>query len=176
MIVAGIDPSLTGTGVAILDTEDRLTIDCHTIGSKGARSDTWPMRLLRIRRTTDRITDLVPDGAHVAIEAPSYGQARQGGVHDRAGLWWALYGALTDAGHEVVPVPPASRARYATGKGNASKDAVLAAAVRRYPHAPIDDNNQADAVVLAAWLARAMGEPVEEHMPATHVATMKATP
>ena len=173
MIVVGLDPSLTGTGVAVIDTDDVLTITCDTIGSKGHRDDKWTDRWGRITNLADTIAGAVPDGAVVAVEAPSYGQARQGGVHDRAGLWWALYGRLTETGHDIHPVPPATRARYAAGKGNAGKDAVLAAAVRRYPQAPIVDNNQADAVVLAAYLARTLGNPVEDHMPVTHLAALK---
>ena len=46
---------------------------------------------------------------------------------------------------------PATLKRFATGKGNATKDATLAAAIRRFGFEG-DDNNAAD-----AWLLRAMG-------------------
>ena len=68
-----------------------------------------------------------------------------------------------------MPVPPSCRAKYATGKGNAGKDEVLLAASRRYPHAPIVGNDDADAVVLAAIGARLLGEPVEDSLPKTHL-------
>jgi Holliday junction resolvasome RuvABC endonuclease subunit len=51
----------------------------------------------------------------------------------------------------VAIAPPASVKLYAAGKGNASKDQVLTAAVRRLPGFD-GDNNEAD----AAWMA-AMG-------------------
>ena len=171
--MVGVDPSLTSTGVAILDTEDVLVIETFTVASKGRRDDSWPDRWRRIDDAAGRVVQLVPAGAAVAIEAPSYGQARQSGVHDRAGLWWAIYSRIIDAGAPVSPVPPATRARYAAGKGNAAKDAVLAAAVRRYPQAAIANNDEADAVVLAAWLARHLGHPIEDHMPATHLSASK---
>jgi Holliday junction resolvasome RuvABC endonuclease subunit len=56
--------------------------------------------------------------------------------------------------YESVPVavvPPSCLKKYATGNGNASKDAVLIAAVRRLPWLNIQGNDQAD----AAWLCAA---------------------
>ena len=80
-----------------------------------------------------------------------------------------LESSLAASGVEVLPVPPAVRAKYATGKGNAGKDEVLLAASRRYPHAPIVGNDDADAVVLAAIGARMLGEPIEDSLPKTHL-------
>ena len=52
---------------------------------------------------------------------------------------------------------PQSRAKYATGRGNAPKDQVLAATIKRYPHLDIIDNNAADAVLLASAGLRVLG-------------------
>ena len=69
----------------------------------------------------------------------------------------------------MLVVPASSRAKYATGRGNAGKDEVLLAVSRRYPHAPIVNNDQADAVALAAMGARLLGEPIEDSLPKTHL-------
>ena len=170
MIVFGIDPSLTSTGVAFVDTADRLTVGVGRVQSKGGRADSWPVRATRIGRLADRVAAETPAGARLAvIEAPSLAQRNAGAAHDRAGLWWGIYHRLTAAGVPVLPVPPSCRAKYATGKGNAGKDEVLLAASRRYPHAPIVGNDDADAVVLAAIGARMLGEPIEDSMPKTHL-------
>ena len=170
MIVAGIDPSLTSTGVAVVDTQDRLTIATHTVASKGRRDASWRERWERGVDLAADIGALVPhDSELVVVEAPTLSQGRQGGHLDRHGLWWALYGNLTRAGHDVLVVAASSRAKYATGRGNAGKDEVLLAVSRRYPHAPIVNNDQADAVALAAMGARLLGEPVEDRLPKAHL-------
>ena len=170
MIVAGIDPSLTSTGVAVVDTQDRLTIATHTVASKGRRDASWRERWERGVDLAADIGALVPrDSELVVVEAPTLSQGRQGGHLDRHGLWWALYGNLTRAGHDVLVVPASSRAKYATGRGNAGKDEVLLAVSRRYPQAPIVNNDQADAVALAAMGARLLGEPIEDSLPKAHL-------
>ena len=170
MIIAGIDPSLTSTGIAVVDTGDRVFLGTSRVGSKGHLADSWASRAARIARLADRVTGEVPDGARlVVIEAPSLAQRNAGSAHDRAGLWWGIYQRLAASGVEVLPVPPAVRTKYATGKGNAGKDEVLLAASRRYPHAPIVGNDDADAVVLAAIGARLLGEPIEDSLPKTHL-------
>lgn len=170
MIVVGIDPSLTSTGIAVVDTDDPLVIDVHRVQSKGTRADTWPQRLARIEDVTDRVTAVVAadhpgsDGM-VVIESPSLSSRNAGSAHDRSGLWWAMFARLRGLGVTVVPVPPANRAKYATGRGNAPKDAVMLAAAKRYPQAYLTGNDEADAVILAAIGARLGGQPIEDSIP-----------
>lgn len=146
--VVGLDLSMTATGLA---TPTAL----RTLKTTGRADAT----LLEMR---DRLVGLATTiglcvaeaavgyaGALVVIEAPSFGQQRQRGDHARAGLWWLVVDELLAAGHAVVDVTPAARAKYATGKGNAGKTAVASDAARRYDVAFADDN-QADAFVLRA--------------------------
>lgn len=172
MIVVGIDPSLTSTGIAVVDTDDPLVIDVHRVQSKGTRADTWPQRLARIEDVTVRVARIVQvaDRAHpVVIEAPSLASRNAGSAHDRSGLWWSMFARLAGMGCTVLPVPPSNRAKYATGRGNAPKDAVMLAAAKRYPQAPITGNDEADAVILAAIGARLAGHPIEDSLPKTHL-------
>lgn len=167
--VLAIDPSLTGTGLALLDTDDYLVIPTETVTSKptGATLDDRRHRILTIveiviYRAVKAKTDLA------VIEAPSLAQKSQAGTLDRHGLWWLLITRLAEAHIDTVAVPPTCRAKYATGKGNAGKDEVLLAVARRYPHVDVRDNNQADALVLAAIGARLAGHPIDE-LPKTHL-------
>ena len=63
--------------------------------------------------------------------------------------------------------------KYATGKGTASKMEVMAAAIKRYPQFDIANDNEADAVILTAFLARALGRPIEESLPQANLAALE---
>lgn len=161
--VVGLDLSLTATGVS--DGEK-----CWLIRSKGTKTATLDDRRKRLTRLADEVDESCFGVDLVVVEGPSFGQARQGGQHDRAGLWWLVI-HLVGSGRDVVEVPPASLKTYATGKGNASKDEVLAAVVRRYPDVDVADNNTADALVLAAMGLRHLGHAIDD-LPLTHLRAM----
>lgn len=167
--VVGLDLSLTSTGIAV--NGSGIAAWCGTIGSTGRDNEPWPVRYRRLCDLTHRILAPIPEGALVVLEAPAYSR-NTGKAHDRAGLWWMVYDMLAGTTRTVLPVEPNLRAKYATGKGNASKDAVLAAAVRRYPSIEINGNDTADAVVLMAMGRRLVGQPIDEPMPATHLAAL----
>lgn len=182
MRVLGIDPSLTATGIALvtLDSSNRLEIrdrtpriETRTLHSTGRSDATLAQRRARLGDITDGIIIAAHGADLVVIESPSLGQGRQGGQLDRHGLWWIAVERLLDSGHSLALVSPAGRAKYATGKGNASKTDVLLAADRRYPAAEIADDNQADALVLAAMGCRHLDWPIDD-MPKTHVDAMAA--
>lgn len=181
MRIVGLDLSLTSTGLAIVDTGPGGATVLHRVRSNGHKTATLAARGHRLDLITYAIEEHVcPLGSYqhvdlVVVEGPSYGQHRQSGQHDRAGLWWQtvrLAASLADG--YVVEVPPATRTKYATGKGNAPKDHVLASVVRRYPHVPVDGNDTADALVLAAMGARHLGVPLEERLPQANLQAMDA--
>ena len=171
--VVGLDLSLTSTGVAVVRPYGNVATS--RIQTKGAKTATLVERRQRLGRIVAAIDDAVPWGALVVVEGPSFGQARQSGQHDRAGLWWLITAMLTDSGRLVVEAPPACRCKYATGKGNAAKDYVLAAAVKRYPDVDVSGNDIADAVILAAMGRRWLGDPID-NMPAVNLAGMAKVP
>lgn len=169
--VVGLDLSLTSTGIARTLADGERFALVHTITSSGCKTDTWEQRHRRLGRIAVDVAECVPQRTLVMLEAPSYASAT-GSQHDRSGLWWMTYTKLSwieDV--TIVPVPPAVRAKYATGKGNASKDAVLAAAVRRYPDIDVSSNDIADAVILMAIGCRLLGHPIDD-MPAAHLTVM----
>ena len=158
MNVLGIDPSLTGTGVA---TAGGL----HTITSKP--SDTTltgrRARLTTIVHELDNIVlgvkpwrfERIPN--LIVIEAPSLAQKSQAGTLDRNGLWWLLVDRLHTLGIPVVEVSPSTLKKFATGKGNATKPDMRMAL---YQRAGLDcrDDNQVD-----AWWLRQVGLHFTDH-------------
>jgi crossover junction endodeoxyribonuclease RuvC len=168
--VVGLDLSLTSTGFAILtDTGAELSTRRSTAAT------TLRGRYHRLARLTTLIVDDCDRAALVVVEGPSHGQGRQAGQHDRAGLWWLVVRQLHALGYDVAEVPPACRARYATGKGNAGKAAVVAAVARRYPWADLTGTgaeDKADALLLAAMGRRRLGYPIDDPLPKTHLAGM----
>jgi crossover junction endodeoxyribonuclease RuvC len=181
MKVIGLDLSLTSTGVAVA-TQDGAVTD--RITSKPVPNATLEDRDVRLYAIQRRVMEYVTgDVDLVVVEGPSYGSTT-GHQHDRAGLWWLVVRSLfrQSSTFHVVEVPPSSRMKYATGRGNASKDDVLSAAIRRYPHVDVNGNDEADALVLAAMGARWLGHPLEGQyhgtaapfLPQTHLAAMDA--
>lgn len=190
--IVGLDLSLTGTGVARVETGtgsnvigmhgkpilpatvtvSRLTSKAPA-RKKGAPPPALPVRSLRLRKLAGQIVETCIGADLVVVEGPSY--ASEGaGTWDRAGLWWLVVGRLTGAGLNVVEVPPSNVKMYALGKGGGAgtgKDEVLAAVIRRYlPVVQVPGNNEADALVLAAMGARFTGAPIEPGgtIPAAH--------
>lgn len=167
--VVGLDLSLASTGIAVIGTD--VPPWCGTIVSKGEDREPWPVRYGRLGDLTRRILAPIPHSALVVLEAPAYSR-NMGKAHDRAGLWWMVYDLLAGTTRTVLPVEPNLRAKYATGKGTAGKDAVLAAAVRRYAAIDITGNDTADAVVLAAIGRRLIGQPIDDPMPALNLSAL----
>ncbi len=156
--ILGLDLSLTGTGVCLIADGGfpviTRTTTVHTIKTKltGHERLQWILDMTGIHR----IPDLV------VLEGPAYSrQAGQSGHHERAGLWWLIAHKLWLAKIPYAVVPPNVRAKYATGKGNSGKDEVLVSVVKRYGHlCDVADNNQADALILAAMGAHHLGAPI----------------
>ena len=170
--VVGVDLSLTSTGVCkIGGMREAPVVSTWRIQSYGEKGDTLAQRAARIVDITERVLRCVSDDDLIMIEGPSVG-SRHGHAHDRAGLWWWLVGTLDLHGFQVVEVSPSQVKKYATGRGNAGKDEVLAAVVRRYLDVTVAGTDVADALVLAAIGRRLLGEPIEPSMPQTHLTAL----
>jgi crossover junction endodeoxyribonuclease RuvC len=160
MRIIGLDLSLTATGVADSHGAPQL-IKPRTKGHE---------RLEQIAGAVDSIVlvgNTMSDTADlVVVEGPSFG-SEGSAYHQLAGLWWLITHNLWTARIPYAVVSPQARAKYATGKGNAGKDAVLAAVVRRFPALEVNDNNVADAVVLMAMGCDRAGVPLVD-MPAVN--------
>jgi len=173
MKIVGIDLSLTSTGIATIDTTTGARA-VATVTSKGKAGASLESRQTRLHNLC---LDVVAGrgGAHdadlVVIEAPAFSRSNPG-MHDRSGLWWLVVDMLDGFDRPIVEVSPSSRAKYGSGKGNAGKDQVLAAVVRRYPDIPVSNNDEADALILAAMGARHLGHPIEVTLPQVQLDAM----
>lgn len=165
--VLGIDPSLTGTGVALIEEQsDIRAVTVSTCTSGRTTLQGLDGRVQRQARICAEILAFLAgrDVDLAVIEAPAY-DSRTGQQHDRSGLWWRIIDRFYELDVPVAEVTTGGLKKYATGKGNAKKDEVLVAVVRRYPAVEVDNNNEADALVLAAMGARHIGRPIEESLP-----------
>jgi crossover junction endodeoxyribonuclease RuvC len=172
-IVVGLDLSLTASGVASIELGVPLSVRMCEIGRDGANSDPLATRFSRLRGTAGEVIAPCLGADLVVVEQAAFGSSN-GHVTDRAGLWWLIVGRLMALGIPVVEVRIAERCTYATGKGRANKDAIVATVARRYDTIPLSEltNNTADALILAAMGARALGHPIEVSLPKTHLAAM----
>lgn len=158
LVVTGLDLSLTSCGLARITIPDGNTTTWNRT-STGKTDDSLEERADRLINLASYIVEDAFLSDLVVIEGPSFGQGRQSGTHDRAGLWWLVVSRLKVP---VVEVSPAQVKKYATGNGAAKKDAVLASVVRRYSWVDVENNDMADALVLAAMGARHLGHPIEQ--------------
>jgi crossover junction endodeoxyribonuclease RuvC len=167
MKVAGVDLSLSSTGVALIDRGDDLParIEVHLVKPKRI------FGLQRLRWIVAEIFGLVGGRDLVVLEGPSYGStAGQRGHHERAGLWWHLAEVLDAADLRILIAPPAAVKTYATGKGNASKELIAVEVARRFrsiPAADLTTSDASDALILAALGAAHLGRPIVD-VPAHH--------
>ncbi|MFE0207062.1 hypothetical protein [Streptomyces sp. NPDC058985] len=175
-LVVGVDPSLTGTGIASSNGQ------VDVIGYKKARTKDPGItqlphaeRIRAMRQLAHQVLEAVHLPNLVVMELPAVSRSG-GGAHERGWFWWHLYSELTHYEVPVALMAPNARALYATGKGNAAKGAVIDAVSRRFPDWTTNGNdNAADAVALMAAGRDWLGHPITD-MPKTHRAALdKAT-
>lgn len=165
--VVGIDPSLTGTGIASsLGT-------CKKIGRDGVTKLPLDARIAALDELVVRIMAVVGTPDLVLIELPAFSRAN-GGAMERHALWWLLVREIRARQLPLAVVYARGRMRYATGKGAATKSAVVDAVARRLPmFATGGDDNLADAAILCAIGADRLGVPLAV-MPAAHRSALDA--
>jgi Holliday junction resolvasome RuvABC endonuclease subunit len=140
----------TQTGWALAGRDGRITSGSQSF--KPQRFEGGGMRFLRFKRWLTEIKQCVD-----AIDQVVFEEVRRHVGVDAAHAYGGFMGQLTAwCEHHHIPyqgVPVGTIKKHATGKGNASKDDMLAA-IRARGHAPVDDN-EADAIALL-YLAREM--------------------
>ncbi len=158
MIAVGVDPSLTCTGVAVIDDGDIRT---QRIVSPNSGA-TLLARRTRIRRAIDGILKVIP--ARVDVTEVPHSRQQFGAQNERIALYWFLVDQLLARG-PVVEVAPSQRAKLASGSGRATKDDVVTALRAAFPAARIPDDNVADALGLAWAGARWAGIKTPDYLP-----------
>lgn len=164
--IIGLDLSLTSTGLA-------CTCGIHRIKSHPRLEIT---RFSRLRIITLGVMHHVLGTSEICgrgqradlIVVEDLALSRSTGQHlTRAGLWHLVMNEIDNEGIPYAIVSPTSLKKYVTGRGNAGKDEVLAAAIRRWPDAPIHGNDEADAYALQAMGLDHLGHPPAP-VPKTH--------
>jgi crossover junction endodeoxyribonuclease RuvC len=174
-VVAGIDLSLSSTGVArAVISPERIATHTERITSQPTdRISSDPIgqglsgRWLRLDYIADRVINEIGAPDLVLIESPTYAAQVTGAAHDRAGLWWIVLDRLQADGCRVVEVKASHLKIYAAGHGHATKRDVIAGARSAWGHlfdlAPRPGlSDMADAVTLAALGAHLLGHPLTE--------------
>ena len=142
----------TTTGWAIRDFAGLIT--SGTASFKPVRYDGGGMRYLRF---TNWLTEL--DRLSGPIAAIWFEEVRRHAGTDAAHVYGGLMASLTSWGElRGIPyegVPVGTIKRHATGKGNANKVAMIAAAQAR-GFSPADDN-EADAIAILHWAIESRG-------------------
>jgi Holliday junction resolvasome RuvABC endonuclease subunit len=116
--VVAFDLSLTGTGWA--DAIGYGVLTPPTSANRGTD---------RLRWIRDAVLARAAGAAVVSLEGYSFA-SRGRAIVSLGELGGVIRCAFADAGIVTVDVAPTTRAMYATGKGNAGKPEVLAAAIR----------------------------------------------
>lgn len=143
MIIAGIDYSLCGPAICLYKTSDPKKFvysDCtfffltdnkrqseiRTTNIFGERLSDWDSSEQRYETIADWALDIVMGCSHIAVEGYAYAATsnRIFQVAENTGL---LKYKLYQLGIPVTVIPPTDVKKFATGKGNADKNAMYTA-------------------------------------------------
>ena len=142
----------TTTGWALRGHDGLITTG--TASFRPGRFDGGGMRYLRF---TNWLTEI--DRLSGPVEAIWFEEVRRHAGTDAAHVFGGLLATLTTwaelRGIPYEGVPVGTIKRFATGKGNANKDAMIAAA-RARGFSPADDN-EADAIAILMWAIETKG-------------------
>lgn len=136
MRIAAFDLSLARTGYAMPESVGVI------VPPKGRDRGMLRMQFIRERivELTYQTIDLI------VLEGYAFGAKGQG-IYERAELGGIVRYTLFSYELPYVEIAPTALKKYATGKGNAPKDVVFAAAIRKLGYQG-SDNNEADALWL----------------------------
>lgn len=171
MKISGLDLSITSTGVAVVENGVAKT---YRIRPK--TTDT-ALKHDRIEQVYTQVRTHCAGSALVVLESPAFA-AGGNAASALTGNWWIVAHVLWKLGLTMVVVPPPTLKVFATGKGNASKDEVLAATIRRYGHLThpgVSGNDEADALQLSAMGAFKLGQPLVD-LPKEHTRALAKWP
>lgn len=141
--VLGLDISLTGTGVVVVNSEFKI------LSQSLVESKPMPDRFKRFHGIVDSIFSDVRKASPVlvVIEGYAYG-ARGQSVFDIAELSGIIKKKLWDLKINFVEVPPTQLKKFITGKGSAPKELMLQQVYKKFGE-EFDDNNLCDSYCLA---------------------------
>lgn len=149
MRVLGLDLSLTSTGVAHGTVNEDGSCSVWSMGTLTSKRR-GAGRLVHLRQEVMREVDDLDGDVLVAIEG--YAHARGFRAHQMGELGGVIRAALWGQRVPTIIVTPTALKRFATGKGNASKEMMVSAAARKADR-DFGSSDAADAFHLAHFAA-----------------------
>ena len=147
----------TRTGWALLDPRGHICSGSQPFTPQ--RFEGGGMRFLRFHRWLTELSQSGGASGGLAVEQVVFEEVRRHAGVDAAHAYGGFLGQLGSfCEHNRIPyqgVPVGTIKRHITGKGNASKEAVIAA-IRELGYSPVDDN-EADALALLHWAIATSG-------------------
>jgi Holliday junction resolvasome RuvABC endonuclease subunit len=135
----------------------------HSCGDSGVwdlsikRDESAGMRLIRLRSKLDTILESMPIEVVVFEAARNAGPRMQGALVVQAEIQSVIKVWCEDNWLEYRGVSPMEIKKHATGKGQANKAKMVAAAKKKWPTVNIVDDNQADALWILDFLQSQLG-------------------
>jgi crossover junction endodeoxyribonuclease RuvC len=201
MRIAGLDLSMTSTGVAVVDLDRPLQASVYRIRTPSPKlakgqQPTLDQRQARLQAIEDGVAlalgAMVPGTRGISrlvdiafVEQPPFGSS-SAYSHDISGSWWRVVSRVLRLGVPVVEVGNTKVKVYATGGGatrgpNKVEKRHIIGAVQsgRYGvevarQIDGEGSDVADAFILAAIGARLLGHPVElTTLPQTHLRALE---
>lgn len=158
MVILGIDPSLTGTGLAVIETNG-LEIACiRAFVVKTYPTNLRWMRFKRMTSISSVISKLILEYGieYVSIEGFSLGSTGRASS-DLPELGGMIRKTVYDLGVDFVEIPPTSLKKRITGRGNCYDKDLIIDGVNSILGVNIEKNsvnhNAADAIGLGFFLA-----------------------
>ena len=138
----GLDISVTGTGLVVLDRQLQITT-AECIKSKP--QDDW---YARVNNIVSRVFSHIPDPVLCAVFVEDYAYAAKGQVFNIAELSGIIKFRLWHDAYPFLRIPPTSLKKFTTATGTAPKELMMKEVYKRYG-VDFNDNNVADAYALA---------------------------
>lgn len=149
-MVLGIDPSLNGTGIVLLNSGGQIIYQKAIILNKTKK--TTIKGFSRINLILSIIKEVIKENQNliklVIIEGYSFGSNRSRSVFDLGELGGIIKYFLYEKEISFVEVPPKFLKKYVTGNGNADKLMMIDSVKKRYKE-NFDNDNICDAYALA---------------------------
>lgn len=149
-VVLGIDPSLNGTGIVLLNSKGKIIYQKAIILNKTKK--TTIKGFSRINYILSIIKEVINEHQGlvklVIIEGYSFGSNRSRSVFDLGELGGIIKYYLYEKEISFVEVPPKFLKKYITGNGNADKLMMIDSVKNRYKE-NFDNDDICDAYALA---------------------------
>lgn len=161
MTIAGIDQSLTGTAITIIEDNIEKFFLLSSKKTKGTKcpSIDYTRRLMEIRNDVKKVLDQYKP-SYICMEGMAFG-AKGSVIFELGGLSHLLRELYFNEDIRFIIAPPTVIKKYATGKGNADKMMMILEAMKRGANIPffkkiekqeMFDDNVCDSYFMASFM------------------------